>query len=128
MSYYELPDYRDDQEKKLYFLQGKIQSTKKPEVLDKIATSAPVKAVKKFNKATAQLLVTSLGFVTALQYNEALKSLLEEGGPLEHIGHAGPWVIALAMTILAYLGTVLFSTLYPEEKVTTKVNPVKTED
>jgi hypothetical protein len=128
MSYYELPDYRDESEKKLYFLQGKITSTGSPKVLEKIATSAPVKAVKKFNKATAQLLVTSLGFVTALQYNEALKSLLEDGGPLEHIGRAGPWVIALVMTILAYLGAVLFSTLYPEEKVTTKTNPVKTDD
>jgi hypothetical protein len=128
MSYYELPDYRDDTEKKLYFLQGKITSTGSPKVIEKIATSAPVKAVKKFNKATAQLLVTSLGFVTALQYNEALKSLLEEGGILEHIGHAGPWVIALVMTVLAYLGAVLMTTLYPEEKVTTRTNPVKTDD
>lgn len=128
MSYYELPEYRDDQEKKLYFLQGKIQSTKKPGGLEAIATSAPVKAVKRFNKSVAQLLVTSLGFVTALQYNEALKSLLDEGGLLDHVGRAGPWIIALVMTVLAYLGAVLMTTLYPEEKVTTKSNPIKTDD
>lgn len=125
MSYYELPEFRDDSEKPLYFLQGKIQSTSKPKVLDQIATSAPVKAVARFNKQVAQLLTTSLGFVAALQYNEALKSLLEKGGLLEHVGRAGPWVIALAMTILAYLGAVLMTTLYPEDPVTTRVNPVK---
>lgn len=96
-------------------------------MLDQIATSAPVKAVKKFNKNVAQLLTTSLGFVAALQYNEALKSLLDTGGILEHVGRAGPWIIALAMTVLAYLGAVLMTTLYPEEKVTERVNPVKSE-
>ena len=126
MSYYELPEFRDESEKKLYFLSGKIQSTEKPKVLDQIATSAPVKAVKRFNKSVAQLLTTSLGFVAALQYNEALKSLLEKGGLLEGIGRSGPWVIALIMTLLAYLGAVLMTTLYPEEPVTTRTNPVKT--
>jgi len=124
--YYELPEFRDESEKKLYFLNGTINQTEQPKVLDQIATSAPVKAVKRFNKNVIQLLVTSLGFVAALQYNEALKSLLEKGGILEGIGKAGPWVIALAMTILAYLGAVLMTTLYPEEPVTSRVNPVKT--
>jgi hypothetical protein len=32
------------------------------------------------------------------------------------------------MTVLAYLGAVLMTTLYPEEKVTTKSNPIKTDD
>jgi hypothetical protein len=127
MSFYELPEFRDDGEKKLYFLNGTIRSTEAPKALDKLATSAPVKAVKKFNKSVAQLLTTSLGFVAALQYNEALKSLLEKGGLLEDVGRAGPWIIALAMTVLAYLGAVLMTTLYPEEKVTTRTNPVKTD-
>lgn len=127
MSFYELPEFRDDGEKKLYFLNGRIRSTEGPKALDKLATSAPVKAVKRFNKSVAQLLTTSLGFVAALQYNEALKSLLEKGGLLEDVGRAGPWIIALAMTVLAYLGAVLMTTLYPEEKVTTRTNPVKTD-
>lgn len=81
MSYYELEEFRDEKEKPLYFLQGKIENTgKKDGKLEQIATSAPVKAVKRFNKSVAQLLTTSLGIVTALQYNDALKSLLEKGG------------------------------------------------
>lgn len=124
-TYYELPEFRDDYEKPLYFLQGKISSTDKPKVLDQLATSAPVKAVQRFNKQVAQLLVTSLGFVTALQYNNALNSLLEKGGILEHVGRSGPWVIALVMTILAYLGAVLMTTLYPDDPVTQKTNPIK---
>jgi len=127
MSFYELPEFRDETEKKLYFLNGTIKETDENKVLDKIATSAPVKAVKRFNKNVAQLLTTSLGFVAALQYNEALKSLLEKGGILEGVGRGGPWIIALVMTILAYLGAVLMTTLYPEEKVTARVNPVKSE-
>lgn len=124
-TFYKLPEFRSESDQKLYFMTGKIQDTGEPKILDQIATSAPVRAVKRFNKNVAQLLTTSLGFVAALQYNEALKSLLEKGGILQSVGRAGPWIIAFAMTILAYLGAVLMTTVYPDEPVTSRVNPVK---
>jgi len=127
-AYYELEDFRDESEKPLYFLQGKVKSSKdEGKTLEKLATSAPIKAVARFNKSVAQLLTTSLGIVTALQYNEALKSLLEKGGILEGVGRSGPWIIALIMTILAYLAAVAMTTFYPDDSITEKTNPVKVD-
>lgn len=43
------------------------------------------------------------------------------------MGRGGPWIIALILTVLAYLAAVLMTTLYPEEAVTQKTNPVKVD-
>jgi len=126
-TYYELEEYRDESEKPLYFLTGKVQSQDQGKPLEKLATSAPVKAVARFNKSVAQLLTTSLGIVTALQYNEALKSLLEKGGILEGVGRGGPWIIALIMTVLAYMAAVFMTSVYPQDSITEKTNPIKVE-
>lgn len=129
--YYELPEFRSEDEKLLYLaparLKTQMESTNKPkEVLKEIATSAPVKAVRTFNKKFFQLMTTSLGIVSALALNDAFRSLIEKGGPFyKTVGHSGPWIIAIFMVVLAYVMTVLMGTLYPNEAVTTKKNPVE---
>jgi hypothetical protein len=129
--YYELPEFRSDDEKPLYLaparLKEELEETSKPEkVLKEIATSAPVKAVKNFNKKFFQLMTTSLGIVAALALNDAFRSLIEKGGPFyKTVGESGPWIIAFFMVALAYIATVVMGTVYPNESVTTKKNPVE---
>lgn len=127
--YYELPEFRSPHEQHLYLAPARLkaESTSKPKkVLDEIATSAPVKAVKNFNKKFFQLMTTSLGIVSALALNDAFKSLIEKGGMFySSVGRSGPWIIALFMIVLAYAATVMMGTFYPQEAVTTKKNPVE---
>jgi len=126
--YYELPEFRSPDEQLLYLAPARLKpETSEPKkVLDDIATSAPVKAVKNFNKKFFQLMTTSLGIVSALALNDAFKSLIEKGGVFySSVGRSGPWIIELFMVVLAYAATVMMGTFYPQEAVTTKKNPVE---
>lgn len=63
---------------------------KKKEVIDKLS----------------QLITAGFGLAVALAWNDALKSLFEEGGALHFLADKGPWVYAATVTVLAVLATV----------------------
>jgi hypothetical protein len=71
-------------------------------------------------------LVSSTGFVAALSWNDYFKSLFASGGVFYHtVGRNGVLYVALAVTVLAYLMTVLFTTMYPDRPVAKKTNPLE---
>jgi len=52
------------------------------------------------------LIVTAFGLVAALAWNEAIKSLFQEGGLLYFLADGGPWVYAVLVTIFAVIMTI----------------------
>jgi hypothetical protein len=48
----------------------------------------------------ADLVVTAFGIVSALAFNDAVKSLFAEGGVFERFSKGGPWVAALIILLL----------------------------
>jgi hypothetical protein len=49
----------------------------------------------------ADLIVAAAGIVSALSFNDAIKSLFAEGGVFYRFAQGGPWVVAILVTILA---------------------------
>ncbi|MCD6414434.1 MAG: hypothetical protein J7L23_02280 [Candidatus Diapherotrites archaeon] len=49
----------------------------------------------------ASLLTAAFGLIAALAWNDAIKSLFAEGGPLYSMAGYGPWVYAILVTIIA---------------------------
>lgn len=121
--YWELEEHRSEDEKTDYILLGRPETTG---LVDKLATSKPAVALDRFNRSFMDLLVSSMGFVAALSWNEYFKSLFQPGGLLYHsFGKSGLLLVALAVTVLAYLGTVLVTLMYPERQIATKTNPLE---
>ena len=48
----------------------------------------------------ADLVVAAFGIVSALAFNDAVKSLFAEGGVFEKFSKGGPWVAALIILML----------------------------
>lgn len=120
--YWETPGNRTDEND--YVLLAREESDT---VIDKIATSAPVAAISDFNKAFLDLLISSIGFVAALSWNDYIKSLFQRGGVFyDRVGSGGLLYVALFITVLAYVATIVVKTIYPDRKVASKTNPIKT--
>jgi len=49
----------------------------------------------------ADLIVAAFGIVSALSFNDAVKSLFAEGGIFERFAKGGPWIAAIVITLLA---------------------------
>ena len=54
----------------------------------------------------AALITAAFGLVAALAWNDAIKSLFMEGGPLYFMATWGPWAYAIFVTILAVIMTI----------------------
>ena len=52
------------------------------------------------------LLTAAFGLVAALAWNDAIKALFREGGPLYGISTHGPWGYAILVTIIAVIVTI----------------------
>lgn len=75
-----------------------------PKVLDKVVTR--VKQSKtEVTKRILELVVGAFTLVTALAWNDAVKSLFTEGGLLGVTARWGPWANAVAITLLVYLAS-----------------------
>jgi hypothetical protein len=110
-----------------YTLIGKV-STEPPSLLGKLATSSPVKAIDSFNKSFIDLMVSSLGFVAALSWNDWIKSLFLQGGVFyKSIGANGLLYVALFVTILAYVATAFVTSIFPDREIAKKNNPITIE-
>ena len=56
-------------------------------------------------KMTA-LLTAAFGLITALAWNDAIKSLFLPGGLLYSVAKYGPWVYALLVTVIAVIAII----------------------
>ncbi|ODS36946.1 hypothetical protein BEH94_03975 [Candidatus Altiarchaeales archaeon WOR_SM1_SCG] len=54
----------------------------------------------------AALMTAAFGLVAALAWNDAIKSLFQEGGMLYSVAAYGPWVYAVLVTIIAVIATI----------------------
>jgi len=54
----------------------------------------------------SELMTAAFGLVAALAWNDAIKSLFLEGGPLYFISSYGIWVYALLVTVFAVFATI----------------------
>jgi len=121
--FYELEEHRDANEQRDYVLLGAPESTS---LADKLATSKPAVAIDRFNRSFMDLIVSSLGFVAALSWSDYLKSLFTVGGAFYHVvGKSGPLYVALFVSVLAYLATVLVTWMYPDREIAKKENPLE---
>jgi len=114
-------------EQSSFTLLGRIsEPTQKPSIVKSISTSKPAKAIFNFNKVFVDLMVSSLGIVAGLSWNEYFKSLFQEGGRFyKTVGASGLLYVAIFATILAYLATVFVTSLYPDRSIVTKENPIE---
>jgi hypothetical protein len=63
---------------------------------------------KKIAERLTILITTAFGLVAALAWNDAIRSLFNEGGPLHLFAVYGVWFYALVATILAVVITISF--------------------
>jgi hypothetical protein len=118
--YWELEGSRTNKED--YVLLAK--KAKSSDLIDTIATSAPVAVISDFNKSFFDLIVSSVGFVAALSWNDVIRTSFEKGGVMyKYVGKMGLLYVAIFVTILAYILTALVKTLYPERQIAKKSNP-----
>lgn len=54
----------------------------------------------------AALITAAFGLIAALAWNDAIKSLFMEGGPLCFLASWGIWAYAIFVTILAVVATI----------------------
>lgn len=54
----------------------------------------------------AALITAAFGLVAALAWNDAIKSLFAEGGPLSFMASYGIWGYAILVTIIAVFATI----------------------
>jgi Family of unknown function (DUF5654) len=52
------------------------------------------------------LMTAAFGLIAALAWNDAIKSLFMEGGPLFFIASSGVWVYAILVTVIAIIMTI----------------------
>lgn len=120
--YWELEGNRTNEQD--YILLAK--PAKSSDLLNTIATSAPVAAISDFNKSFFDLIVSSVGFVAALSWNDVIRTSFEKGGIMyKHVGSAGLLYVAIFVTILAYILTAMLKTFYPDRAIAKKTNPLE---
>lgn len=54
----------------------------------------------------SEMVTAAFGLVAALAWNEAIKSLFAQGGPLAGAAEYGPWVYAIFVTIIAIIAAI----------------------
>jgi hypothetical protein len=54
----------------------------------------------------SSLMAAAFGLIAALAWNDAIKSLFVEGGPLAFVASYGVWAYALLVTIIAVVATI----------------------
>jgi len=64
----------------------------------------------------AALITAAFGLIAALAWNEAIKSLFVEGGPLYFLASSGIWAYAIFVTILAVIATIWIGRLAEKTK------------
>jgi hypothetical protein len=64
----------------------------------------------------ASLMTAAFGLIAALAWNDAIKSLFAEGGPLAFAAASGIWAYALLVTVIAVLATVWIGKLSEKMK------------
>ncbi|MEM0372731.1 MAG: DUF5654 family protein [archaeon] len=52
------------------------------------------------------LMTAAFGLIAALAWNDAIKSLFAEGGPLYSLASYGVWAYAVLVTIIAVIATI----------------------
>ena len=62
------------------------------------------------------LLTAAFGLVAALAWNEAIKSLFAEGGPLYFMAAGGVWAYAIVVTIIAVFVTIWIAKVAEKSK------------
>ena len=62
------------------------------------------------------LLTAAFGFVAALAWNDAIKSLFLEDGALHSLKFSGPWIYAILVTVLAVVVTIWISKIAEKVK------------
>ncbi|HDQ59755.1 MAG TPA: hypothetical protein ENN30_01025 [Candidatus Woesearchaeota archaeon] len=76
------------------------KSKLKSQVIDRIST----------------LSTAAFGLIAALAWNDAIKGLFAEGGPLHAISTKGPWAYALIVTIIAAIVTIWIGKISEKSK------------
>ena len=107
-----------------YTLLGRVEKNSLGQVLETTKTELP-KKIFKLNKNFVNLMVGSLGFVAALSWNDFFKSLFEKGGIFEKVGNSGLLITAMFVTFIAFIATGFATSLYPEDPIEGKKNPIK---
>ena len=64
----------------------------------------------------AALITAAFGLIAALAWNDAIKSLFVEGGPLYFLASSGIWAYAFFVTILAVIMTIWIGKLAEKTK------------
>ena len=64
----------------------------------------------------ADLVVAAFGIVSALSFNDAVKSLFAEGGIFENFSKGGPWVAAFVILLLTLVVGYWRATFIPIKK------------
>ena len=54
----------------------------------------------------SSLMAAAFGLIAALAWNDAIKSLFIEGGPLSFVASYGVWAYALLVTVIAVVATI----------------------
>lgn len=54
----------------------------------------------------AQLTTAAFGLIAALAWNDAVKTLFQEGGPLASLASYGPWIYAVIVTVIAVFAAI----------------------
>ena len=74
-------------------------------------------AVEDITIRFADLVVAAFGIVSALAFNDAVKSLFAEGGVFEKFSKGGPWVAALIILMLTLAVGYWRAKLIPVRKI-----------
>ncbi|MDI3539515.1 MAG: hypothetical protein PWR29_2015 [Methanolobus sp.] len=64
----------------------------------------------------AALITAAFGLIAALAWNDAIKSLFMEGGPLCFLASWGIWAYAIFITILAVVATIWIGRMAEKSK------------
>lgn len=71
-------------------------------------------SVNAFGETFADLIITSLGLVAALSWNDYIKSLFADGGIFHRLaGTRSLLIVAIIMTCLAFVATYMVSRVFP---------------
>lgn len=54
----------------------------------------------------AALMTAAFGLIAALAWNDAIRSLFAQGGPLYFLATYGVWVYAIFVTVIAIVATI----------------------
>ena len=68
------------------------------------------------------LMTAAFGLVAALAWNDAIKSLFAEGGPLYFMAASGIWGYAIVVTILAVVMTIWIGSVAEKAKAEEETN------